>query len=58
MIKINPSEQNGLSKTSSIDCFQIRSVSKARFVKKLGIIDSLIEDKIKIALSQVLSIDK
>jgi mRNA interferase MazF len=58
MIKIDPSGQNGLSKTSSIDCFQIRSVSETRFVKKIGIIDEPSIDNIKIALSKVLSIDK
>jgi len=37
MIKIEPNEQNNLSKISAIDCFQIRCVSENRFVKKLGI---------------------
>jgi mRNA interferase MazF len=36
MIAINPSSQNGLTKKSSIDCFQIRSVSKTRLIKKIG----------------------
>jgi len=36
MIAINPSKQNGLSKKSSIDCFQIRSVSKDRLIKRIG----------------------
>jgi mRNA interferase MazF len=35
MVKIEPSEENGLSKTSSADCFQIRSASESRFIKKL-----------------------
>jgi len=56
MIKITPSTQNGLSKASTIDCFQVRSVSESRFVKKLGEIDGLTHEKIKIALSKVLSI--
>jgi len=38
MIEINPSDQNGLLKKSSIDCFQVRSVSKTRLIKKIGII--------------------
>ena len=58
MIKIDSSPQNGLSKASSIDCFQIRSVSETRFVRKIGVIDNLSQDKIKIALTRVLSIDK
>ena len=36
MIAINPSSQNGLAKKSSIDCFQIRSVSKNRLIKRIG----------------------
>jgi mRNA interferase MazF len=36
MIAINPSNQNGLTKKSSIDCFQIRSVSKDRLIKRIG----------------------
>jgi len=36
MIKIEPHQNNGLSKISSIDCFQIRSVSQQRLVEKIG----------------------
>jgi len=36
MIPIIPSAQNGLIKKSSIDCFQIRSVSETRLVKQIG----------------------
>jgi len=36
MIKIDPSVKNGLTKPSSADYFQIRSVSEDRFVRKLG----------------------
>jgi mRNA-degrading endonuclease toxin of MazEF toxin-antitoxin module len=37
MVKIKPNIENGLVKTSSIDCFQIRSVSEKRLVKQLGL---------------------
>jgi mRNA interferase MazF len=36
MVKIEPTAQNGLSKTSAADCFQIRSVSVDRFTVLLG----------------------
>ncbi len=36
MVKIEPDGKNRLNKTSAADCFQVRSVSKARFVKKIG----------------------
>ena len=36
MVKIDPDEQNGLSKPSAADALQIRSVSEQRLVKQLG----------------------
>lgn len=36
MVRIEPSPANGLTKTSAADTFQIRSVSKERFVKRIG----------------------
>jgi len=36
MIQILPDGQNGLSKSSAADAFQIRSVSQERFVQCLG----------------------
>ena len=32
-VKISPDAQNGLSKDSAADCFQIRSVSEERLIK-------------------------
>jgi mRNA interferase MazF len=57
MIKIEPNSKNGLTKVSSADCFQIRSVSQDRFVKRLGELSESIMDEIRIGLSKVLSID-
>jgi mRNA interferase MazF len=57
MIKIEPDSGNGLLKESSADCFQVRSVSKDRFIKRLGNISVIIMDDIKIGLSKVLSIE-
>lgn len=54
MIRIEPSSTNGLAKTSSIDCFQIRSVSEKRFVKRLGYIDASKQLQIRAAVSKVL----
>ena len=36
MTKIAPDGENGLSKTSSADAFQVRSVSQERLVERLG----------------------
>jgi mRNA interferase MazF len=35
-VKIEPNTNNHLSKTSTADCFQIRSIFKERFIKKVG----------------------
>jgi mRNA interferase MazF len=57
MIKLEPNSKNGLTKDSSADCFQVRSVSQERFVKKLGNISVVIMDEIKTGLAKVLSIE-
>ena len=57
MVKIEPKMENGLTKTSSVDCFQVRSVSETRFVKKLGQTTPLQQDQIKRALAKVLTIE-
>ena len=44
MLELYASQNNGLKKNSSIDCFQIRNFSINRFVKKIGYID---EDALK-----------
>src|SRR5688572_27104231 len=55
IVKIEPSIFNGLSKTSAADCFQIRSVSQERLIKKLGKVDTDTLVAIKEALARVLS---
>lgn len=57
MVNIKPDTVNKLMKNSAADCFQIRSISEERFVKKLGKISSTCLDEIKDALSKVLTID-
>ena len=57
MINIEPATTNGLNKESSADCFQVRSVSQKRFIKKLGTVSDDTLDEIKIGLSNVLSLD-
>ena len=47
MIKIEPNTTNGLSKTSAADCFQIRSLSQERLIKKLGDVDEATFNEIK-----------
>jgi mRNA interferase MazF len=55
MIRIQPNRQNGLTKESAADCFQIRSVSQDRFVKKIGSVSVSEMEDIREGLTQVLS---
>lgn len=57
MTKLEPNKQNGLEKASAADAFQIRSVSQARFVKRIGALQEVKMEKIRKGLSQVLSIE-
>jgi len=36
MVKLTPNETNNLEKVAAADCFQIRSVSTGRFIKRIG----------------------
>jgi len=56
MVKLNSTSQNGLSKISSADCFQVRSVSKTRFVNKIGHLNADQMEEISFGLSAVLQI--
>lgn len=38
MVRLDPDVQNGLQKISTADAFQVRSISKDRFVKKIGVV--------------------
>ncbi len=58
MIQVKANDNNGLSKNSALDAFQIRSVSESRFVKKIGKVFSRELTKIKDALSIVLALDQ
>jgi mRNA interferase MazF len=38
MLRIDPTVENGLSKSSSVDTLQLRGVDTQRFIKKLGVL--------------------
>jgi len=40
MVKLEKSPENELSKTSAIDCFQIKNFSHERFFERLGVVES------------------
>ncbi len=55
-VKLQPNRNNGLSKLSVIDLFQVRSVSEERFIRKIGQIYSEELEKVKYALKLVFDI--
>lgn len=56
MVKVESNDLTNLTKPSSADCFQVRSVSKTRFIKKIGDIDEITIKQIEKSLALVLSI--
>jgi len=53
MVHVLPTPENGLSKDSTADTFQIRSVSTARFVRKMGILEEPVVNQIILAIGLV-----
>lgn len=56
MSKLDPDAENGLSKPSAADAFQVRSLSQERFVRRLGKLSPENLQTISHALAVVLSI--
>ncbi|MCP4681482.1 MAG: type II toxin-antitoxin system PemK/MazF family toxin [Desulfobacterales bacterium] len=57
MVKIDPDNENNLTKISAIDTFQIRSISTERFIGRIGFVSSDILDEIKSAIKAVIDAD-
>lgn len=57
MVKVEPDKNNKLTKPSSADCFQIRSVAEERCIKKLGQAGTSVMADIRKALAIVLNIE-
>jgi mRNA interferase MazF len=55
-IQLTPSQINGLTKISSADTLQTRSVSLQRFIKKLGEVEDALLEKIVAALAVVVEV--
>lgn len=56
MAKLNPNQTNGLTKISLADCFQVKSLSKKRFVKKIGVLNEAEMVEVKVCLAKVLEL--
>ena len=53
MVQIRPSAENGVSKDSAADTFQIQPVSTARLVRKVGVLGNADLDLIVMAIGLV-----
>ena len=56
MVRIDPTDENRLSKRSAADAFQVRSLSEQRFVRRLGLLAVDRMQAIEMALAIVLNI--
>jgi mRNA interferase MazF len=56
MVLVEPGAQNGLTKLSAVDTFQVRSVSETRFFRRLGVLSASTMHAIGSALAEVLEI--
>jgi mRNA interferase MazF len=54
--EIIPNKANGLSKNSAADCFQLKSLSCDRFVKKIGSLDTINQPYIQLKMMLVLGL--
>ena len=57
MVKTTPDSDNRLRTVSAIDCFQIRSISTRRFIKRIGFVSSNVLNEIKAAVKAVIDAD-
>jgi mRNA interferase MazF len=55
-VPLNPSNNNGIVKESVADCFQVKSISKERFVKRVGTLSAKEMEAVKLALIKVLDL--
>jgi mRNA interferase MazF len=56
MVRIRPDTINSLDKESAVDTFQIRSVSKERFTKRIGSLSDPILQEIVTAITAVITV--
>ncbi|MBI5649071.1 MAG: type II toxin-antitoxin system PemK/MazF family toxin [Chloroflexi bacterium] len=57
MVRIDPDAENGLTKISAADAFQVRSVAQERLTQRIGELSEPLMEKITTALAVVLGIE-
>ena len=56
-VLVEATPQNGLSKKSSVDTYQVRSIAEARLIKRLGEVSDQVMEEINKGLSISLALD-
>ncbi len=56
MVRLEPDSTNGLTKTSAVDTFQVRSVSETRLARQLGTLSQADLELVSQALALVLGL--
>ena len=56
MAGLSPNQLNGLSKFYFADCFQVKSLSEKRFLKKIGVIAESELADVKVCLAKLLGL--
>lgn len=56
LVRLDPTDENGLDKLSAADALQVRSVAQPRFVRRLGKLTPAQLDAIAVALTLVLEL--
>ena len=55
MTEIKVDKENGLSKVSAVDCFQVKNFANERLVEKIGTIDALLLQRIHQTIAKTLN---
>lgn len=55
-VELQPTSTNKLTKASVVDCFQLKSLSYDRFVRKIGTLSPIEMAKVKATLAKVLDL--
>ncbi|GIV65214.1 MAG: hypothetical protein KatS3mg046_474 [Bellilinea sp.] len=58
MVRVNATPLNGLEKDSAADCFQVRSLSTSRLVRKLGSLTADEMTRIQDGMAVVLELER
>lgn len=56
MVRVATSKENGLTNESAADCFQVKSVSTSRFIRRMGVVPPATLDEIVETIAIILEV--